>query len=474
MLKNPIIRELECINKDKNGIVVREIDVQKNNMYLLYIPEISDRRRISEEIIKPLLTYSKKENLDPDSIIKTVLYLDNAYTDGDEKKIRDYIFQGKSILIIDNFKKYIVMETFKVGKRNVDTPLIETTIRAPKDAFTENFETNLSLIRYRIKDPDLCIEKKILGKKSKTKVALIYIRGITNPKYVKEINKRLNKISIDAIIESSYIQKMISESYNVFPQIGVAERSESASANILDGKVCLLVEGSNFALIMPKTFYQFLDSGDDHYENTYLSVFTKLLRIIALTISLTLSSLYVTVVGFQPDLLPSQYILALASSRVAVPVNAFFEAVLMEMISELLRESSIRLPKQIGPAIGIVGAIVIGQAAVAAGLVSPLMVIIVSLSSMSSFAIPDYTIVNAFRILKFLLLILTGIFGLFGFIMGYSIVIILLVSTESFGVPYMAPVTPLNLKDLKDYLLSNIDTNKDRPDFLSTTNKYRK
>ena len=216
-----------------------------------------------------------------------------------------------------------------------------------------------------------------------------------------------------------------------------------------------------------------MDSGDDHYENTYISVFVSILRFTALLLTLTLSALYVTVVAYHPDILPSQYILSLANSRVAVPVNAILEALLMEFVVELLRESNTRLPRQIGPSIGIVGTIVIGQAAVSAGLVSPLMVIIVSLSSMASFALPDYALVNITRVLKFLMILSAGAFGLFGFIMGYTFLIVVLVSTYSVGIPYTAPLAPFGFKDIKDFLLADIVTNKDRPSYINPKDKTK-
>ncbi|MEA4827413.1 MAG: spore germination protein, partial [Clostridium sp.] len=341
-------------------------------------------------------------------------------------------------------------------------------------AFTENLDSNLSLIRYRIQDKSLKIDYITVGKRTKTTVAVIYISDIANKKYVDQIKKKIDGIKIDGIMESGQIQKFISnKATTLFPQIGVVEKSDSTCAGILDGKVCIMVNGSNLALITPKNFIEFLDSSDDHYDNTYIALFVKILRIEALFITLTLSALYVAVVAFHADIIPSQYILAIASSRTTVPVNALVEALLMEMVVELLREASARLPKQIGPAIGIVGTIVIGQAAVVAGLVSPLMVIIVALTLMASFAIPDYTIMNPIRVLKFGIIIITGMFGLFGFIMGVTFIVVKLASITSYGVPYTAPIAPFYFEDLKDFFLSNIVLSKKRPKYLDDPDETR-
>lgn len=472
-MKNNFIKKMNDLDIKNIGVSVRKLLSLDKEIYLLYISLIVDRKSISENIIKPILKYSDKGKLTIKKLAETVIYADEVEFDNDEEKIEHYLLEGKTIIVSPNEGDYLVVDVLKREKRNVESPEVETGIKAPRDAFTESIETNLSLIRYRIKDPALRMESMSIGRRTKTKVAVVYIEDIVNPDYLNQIKDQLNRIEIDGILESGYIQKYLSDRKKIFPQIGTSERSDSVAGKLLDGKVAIIVDGSNFALIAPRTFLEFLDSGDDHYENTYVSVFVSILRFIALLLTLTLSALYVTVVAYQPDILPSQYILSLANSRVAVPVNALLEALLMEFVVELLRESNTRLPRQIGPSIGIVGTIVIGQAAVSAGLVSPLMVIIVSLSSMASFALPDYALVNITRLLKFFMILCAGVFGLFGFIMGYTFLVVILVSTYSVGIPYTAPLAPFSLKDIKDFLLADIVTNKDRPRYINPKDKTR-
>ncbi len=286
--------------------------------------------------------------------------------------------------------------------------------------------------------------------------------------------KKLQSINIDGIVDTGYIQKFLKNSpFGLFPEMGIIERSDLACINILEGKICIVTEGSNLVLSAPKVFIDFFNSSEDAYDSIYIGMFNKVIRILALMISLTLSALYVAVVGFHSYVLPLSYIMILASSRGAVPFNSVLEASLLEFVSEILREAGVRLPKRIGSAIGIVGTIVIGQAAVAAGLVSPLMVIIVSLSTMCSFVAADFTIMSPIRVLKFLLIFMTGILGLFGFIIGFTFILVNILSTSSFGVPYGAPIAPLNLKDLKSYLLSDVVLSKKRPRFLRTKNKNK-
>lgn len=475
-----MIEDIDCINKVQElknsiaGLLVRELTIKNRTIYILYIPQLTNRDNLSENIIKPLLQYTGQQILTADLIISSIIYVDDVSCDDNKNKIMDYIVEGKSVIIISDTCKYIVANTLKVEKRSVESPEIESSIRSPKDAFNENLDTNLALIRHRIKDSSLKTDYCTVGVRTKTSVVLIYLQDVANPKYVTEIKTKLDTINVDGVLESGYIQKFLSDKNNaLFSQIGICERSDSACANILEGRVCILVDGSNLSLIAPKNFISFLDSGDDHYDNNYVGMFLKILRFSALIITLTLSSLYVTVVAFHPEILPSQYILAIASSRVQVPVNAVTEAILMELIIELLREASLRLPKQIGSSISIVGTIVIGQAAVIAGLVSPLLVIIVALSSMASYAVSDYTVMNPIRLLKFLMIFLCAIFGLFGFVMGLSIVLIKITSITSFGLPYTAPIAPFSYKDLKNYISGNVVTTKERPNSLNTKDKKR-
>ena len=465
-----IIENLNCTNRD---ITVRRLTVYGINIYILFIMQITDKTCISEDIIRPILSYNAECPLSTDIIGSSIIYTDNVFIEKDKERILEFILHGNTVILIPGDNDFLRVNTLKIEKRNVDSPELETALRAPRDAFTENLDTNLSLIRYRIKDPALTIEKFSLGKRTKTEVAVVFLKDVANQGFVNDIKNRLSNISIDGILESGHVQKLIMGGSPLFPEMGVSERSDSACGHILDGRVCLVISGSNLVLIAPCAFLEFIDSGEDHYENSYTSLFIKFLRILSIFLTLTLSPLYVAVVSFHPDVLPSQYILSLASSRIAVPVNAFIEAFIMEIVVEILREGSIRLPKQIGPALGIVGTIVIGQAAVAAGLVSPLMVIIVALSSMTSFAAPDYGIMNPIRLLKFMLLILTATFGIFGLLMGITIIAIRIASATSFGVPYTSPAAPFNLRDIMKFFYSNILFGKERASYLKTKDRKR-
>ncbi|MCT4596813.1 MAG: spore germination protein [Vallitalea sp.] len=473
MITNKYNKHINKTRLKESGISSRYLKVNDTTIIVLFIEQLTDRAALTSSIIKPLVLNTTK-NLTIDKLMHSVIFMDDMITDTDENKLIDYILKGQSIIIIPTDEKYLIANTLKVEKRQIQDPSIESTIKGARDAFTENYDNNISLIRYRLKDPKLRIDEFEIGKRTLTTVSVIYIKDIANDAIVQSIKDKLSKIDIDGILESGYIQKYIlNNPHNFFPQTGIVERSDIACANILDGKVIILVEGGNLALVLPKTFIEFIDASDDHYDNIVISIFSKCIRILCIFISLFLTSLYVAVVSFHPDILPAQYIISLATSRATVPFNAFLEAFLMELVAEILREASIRLPKQIGPAIGIVGTIVIGQASVAAGLISPLLVIIVSLSLMGSFATADYTITNTMRVIKFLMIIITSIFGLFGFTMGIILITINICSIDSFGVSYVSPLSPFNFTSIKNLFLSDSTLSNKRPSYLKTKDKTR-
>ncbi|SHH47194.1 GerA spore germination protein [Tepidibacter thalassicus DSM 15285] len=302
---NNFIDFIKDITKRNLGINLRKLSVMNIELFILYIPQITDKDKLSNNIIKPILQYNKDIDINIHKIAYSIVYAEDIFIDNDENKILNYILEGKSVIILNNDENYLVANVVKVEKRDINLPEVENTLRGSKDAFTENFDANLSLIRYRIKDENLRIENFKVGKRTKTNVAVIYIGDIANENYVREVKNRLKKINIDGIVESGYIQKFIlNNALNLFPQVGLVERSDMAATAILEGKICIVVEGSNIALSTPKTFMEFLDSGDDRYDNTYISVFSKILRIIAINIALTVSSMYVGIVSFHPDILP--------------------------------------------------------------------------------------------------------------------------------------------------------------------------
>lgn len=450
--------------------------LRNGRIELFYISQLTDRTALTESVVKPLILHctSTKKPINAQTAMDGIIYADHCWVESDDEKIEEFILSGMVVILFSNDKQYIVINLKKVERRSVPTPELSFTLRGPLDCFTENLDTNLSLIRYRVKDKNMRIKHFEVGTRTKARVAMIYIEDIANDTVVGEIQKRIERINVDGIGESGELQSfLLNNKLQLFPQIGLAERSDTAFHSLLEGKVLVLTDGSGIALLAPKTFSEFFYSDDDRYDSKLFGMFARLLRYAAIIIALTGSSLFVALTSFHTDVLPVKYAISLSEMRSNVPFPALIGALLLEFIMELLREALLRVPKQIGSAIGIVGAIVIGQAAISAGIFSPLLLIIVATSLLASFAIPDYTLVNPFRLLKLALLLFTGTMGFFGFTIFMTFILAELVSLNSFGVPYLAPWAPFNFRDFLGTLINGSTLDSKRPNYLRTKDKTR-
>jgi spore germination protein KA/spore germination protein len=453
---------LKSLEAEGFSFTKRMIPFDDGTIHILYIQHLTDRPSLSELVVKPLAQHfhrrtSGLQMLRAREVMDNILYADDCDLESDAGMVRDLILGGKTVILLSWDDDYIVVNLKKVEHRAVSEPQIEYTLRGPRDCFVESLNVNLSLIRYRVKDPKLRVKHYKLGRRTKTDVAVFYIEDIANESVVSTIQRRIEAIDIDSIVESGELEIFLQKSkWSLFPQLGVVERSDMACHLLSEGKVLILVDGSGLALSAPKVFAEYFHSCDDRYDNPYFGLMTRLMRYVSLFFVLTASSYFVAISSFHIDALPSQYTLDLAQMRTKVPLPPILSALLLEFILELLREALLRVPKQIGSAVGIVSAIVIGQAAIAAGIFSPLLLIIVSAALLASFAMPDYTLINPFRILKLGALLSTSIFGFYGLILFLCLLLAHLVSMDSFGVPYLAPFAPFNLYDFLRTLMFNI------------------
>lgn len=452
---NKLIHELKIRNADINE---RTLSCGKGHVTILYIKQLTDRASLSQNVIRPIVEYyaGQKELLKACETMETIIYADDCRVDQKESSIEGHVLAGMTVLLFSNDNEYLVLNLKKVQHRPVSNPELQYTQRGPRDCFVENIEVNLSLLRYRLKDSNLRVENMETGERTKTHIAVVYIEDIANDVCVQEIKKRINNINADGLIESGEVQSfLMNNRLSLFPQMLAIERSDMASEMLLKGKVVLLVDGSPLALSAPTTFVEFMYSCDDRYDNKYFGMFMRVVRYIAFFISFTASSYWVSLVSFHSDILPAGFVIAMAEARAKVPFSALTGALLLEFIMELIRESLLRVPTKIGSAIAIVGALIIGQAAIAAGVFSPLLLIIISVEFLASFAIPNQSAANPFRLIKILLLLISGMFGFYGFILGITVIVAELVSMNSFGVPYMAPFGPFNLYDFLRTLIYN-------------------
>ena len=404
----------------------------------------------------------------------SVIYAADSLLEKDFSMVSGHILNGKVVILFSNDEHYIVINLKNVEQRQIPKPEITYTIRGPRDCFVENLDTNLSLIRYRLKDPNLRIDTFKVGERTKTAVAVIFIQDIANNSIVKEVEKRIQDIKIDSIWGTGELQAFLQNNKrSLFPNTGITELSDMACEAVMEGKVLILADGGQIALIAPHTLGESMLACDDRYDNKFFELFSIIIRYIALFITLCLSPIYIAVVSFHTDILPSSYTIYLAKLRFTSPFTVFTSVLVLEFIVELLRESLVRVPTKIGTAIGIVGAIIIGQAAITSNIFSPLLIIVVATSLLASFAIPDYFAAHPFRILKFFMIIFTGMFGFYGFTLGLTLILTNLVSIDSFGVPYMAPFAPFNFYDFLRSFMFSRSTSPRRQQYMRTKDDTR-
>ncbi len=447
---------------NSDDLIIREITIEtaeKHAIAIIYIDGLSDKTAISVSVIDKLMLDIPEDH--DNEIEKINQYLrESCLTVGDVNDIFHFttlysaILNGDTVILLDGFTTGIVTSTKSAKDRAVTEPSAESVIRGPRESFTETLRTNTALIRRKIKSPNLWIKSRIIGEVTRTDVAVMYLNGIANDKIVAEVLARLDRINIDGILESGYIEDFIQDSkFSLFPTVYNSERPDVIAGELLDGKIAILVDGTPFVLMVPALFTSFLQSAEDFYQHWLISSLIRLLRFFGISLALIAPSLYVAITTFHQEMLPTPMLISIASQREGVPFPAVVEALIMEIAFEILREAGLRMPRTIGPAVSIVGTLVIGQAAVEAGVVSAVMVIIVALTAICSFLFPAYGLSNTIRVLRFPLMIIAAIFGLFGVMFGLMIIILHLCSLRTFGVPYLSPFSPLILKDQKDALI---------------------
>ncbi|MEC0276125.1 spore germination protein [Peribacillus frigoritolerans] len=468
MLKTSLQENIQHIKQqlgNSGDIVNREIKIGKEGIIeacIFYTDGLVDTTSIQDFIMESIMLDISPNQEQMISSQQNVLQLlkDRILAVGDIRDVTEFsslftsLLSGDVILLLDGYTQGFTIGMRGGKDRGVMESTTESVIRGPKEGFTENLRTNTALIRRKIKTPRLWLESKKIGELTKTDVAIMYIDGIVNDKVVKEVHKRLNRIDIDGILESGYIEELIQdETYSPFPTIYYSERPDVIAAALLEGKVVILVDGTPIVLVVPALFISFIQSAEDYYQRADISTLIRMLRFFSIFIALLGPSLYIAITTYHQEMLPTPLLIGLAAQREGVPFPAFIEAVMMEGAFEILREAGLRMPKAIGQAISIVGTLVIGTAAVEAGIVSAAMVIVVAITAISSFVLPAFTLSMSIRMLRFLMMGLAASFGIFGLIVGFIALVLHMCSLRSFGVPYMSPLGPFIREDIKDTII---------------------
>ncbi|SES68830.1 spore germination protein [Anaerobranca gottschalkii] len=423
---------------------------------LIYLSSMVDNKSLEHSIIKPL------QQIENPLLLEGKVSFDNlilsTIPNGDCKELQDYqsiikeILKGKGLLLIEGFSKGLVVEVGKSSDKTHTEPKTEKVVKGPQEGFVEDIEVNTWMIRKRIKSPHLIMKSKEIGRQTSTEVRVMYMDNIADLTIVEELFSRLEKIDIDGPLGSAAIEEFINDSpRNIFNTTFYTERCDRLVAMLLEGRIGILVDGTPFAVVIPAVISDFFITTEDYYLNYYFATFNRLIGYIGAFIVLFLPSIYIAFTSYHQEMIPTRLALTIAGTRAGVPYPAFMEAFLMELAFEGLRQAGTRLPTYVGQAVSIVGALIIGTAAVDAGLVSPAVVIVVATTAIFSFTIPYTNFSLGIRLWRFFNMILATVLGIFGVMTGFLLLFLNLLSLRSFGVNFMVPFAPLSIRDLKDW-----------------------
>ncbi|WP_404430286.1 spore germination protein [Sutcliffiella horikoshii] len=481
ILSNDLSANVDEINKNfgtNKDIITREFTFGKEQTRaaIIFAKGLVDTTIINSNILEPLLV-NLPDHVNPLTIqIKNLLPISEISEENRIEVINTSVLRGQTVLFLQDIDYAFVLKTSNAIGRNLEEPVSELQVRGPRIGFNENLIDNVTLLRKAGVNTELRFITLQLGKRFNKELVITYVEGIANPEIIENVKQKIESIDIDNIPESGYVEELIEENnFSLFPQVQSTERPDRVVAALTEGRVAIILDGTPFALIVPATINMFLQSPEDYYERWIAGSLVRFLRYVAAFIAVFTPALYISFVSFHQGLIPTKLALSIISSREGVPFPILIEALLMEVSIEILREAGLRLPKPIGQTIGIVGGLVIGDAAVQAGIVSPVTVIVVALTAISSFSLPQYNISISLRILRFIAMFLAATLGLYGVIVFFIFFSIHLVRLKSFGVPYLSPAVPYQTNDWKDFFIRlPISAMKKRPKIFKPTDTIRK
>ncbi len=467
---NKIIDKIKKDTGNSTDIMYKHMNIKNREINLVFSEVLSSGDYINEYIIKALIKL-KTNNIDFSLVnIESFLFSNNIVEIFSYKDLLNYLYKGFCILITDDVM--LAIEAKADIDRDIPTSDVEVSLLGPKDSFNEKFNDNIALIRKRIRTNDLYIDSFDIGKQSKTKIGICYMNNIIDDDLLLITKNELDNIDIDAIIDSSYLQRYLSNSF-LCPTINITERPDICSQALLEGKIVIVVDNSPFCLILPTFFVDFFHTPDDYYEKNVNITFIRILRLIAFLIAIFLPGIYVSLTTHNIDMIPSLLLTNLLDQRLSVPFPSFVECIILLIAFEILRETDLRIPSKLGSSISILGGLILGEAAVSAGIVSPIMIIVVAISSISGLIFSNISIIYLIRYLRVFAVILGTFFGLYGIFLCFLIFIIKLSSLESMGYSYTYPFAPIGRRDLSDSMIKYNTKPKYRNSLLAKKNIVR-
>lgn len=439
--------------QNSSDFLTREISIGEIRVDFLLIEGMVNLQTMSEMLLEPLLTQKFNRQVTPGAISdfiakKSVLAVDqkDIYTC---EEVFQFIMSGFVVILIDGLNKGIAFGMQGFNFRSISEPSAELNERGSREGFTEPLRINMTMVRRRIKSPKLKFELSALGSTSKTDICLIYMTDKVSPKLLREIRHRIRQIKLDVILTSGYLQAFLEgKPFSLFSDVGMTERPDVLAAKILEGRVAILVDGTPFALIVPYLFSENFQSLDDYAHRAYYASFIRLLKYFSFIAAILLPALYVAIGTFHPELLPHSLLFNVAAAEETTPFPLMVEALIIHLLYEIMREAGLRLPRAVGHAVSIVGALVIGDAAVTAGLIGGPMVLVVATTAIASFVVPS--LYEPVSLLRFVFIIIGGTMGLYGIALGCMLILVNICSLENFGTPYMTPISPFSLTSMRD------------------------
>lgn len=467
LLKNKkILKALLC----SDDVIFFEFTAGSKNALAVYVDSITDKETLGLQVIFPLKNANVSQSVK--KLAKTITCA-NVKTVTEIKEAANEVLNGSTVILIDGKAGGFAADVKKFDVRAIAEPPTELAIRGPRNGFIESIKTNLSLVRRYLKTTALKIETTEIGKYSSTTVAIMSIDGITDPSLVKKIKNKLENVKIDGIPDSSYVSKILYERKNsLFKQVGSTERPDVLIERMLEGRIGILVDGSPFALTLPYLLIEDFQTAEDYYISHYRANLVRALRVLAIFLSVFLPGLFVSAQLFHLQLIPLNFLLTIVNSIKGIPLSPSLEMFFLLLIFEILNETSIRMPKYVGMALAVVGALVLGETAVNAGLVSTPAVLIMAMSGISIYTVPELT--ETTSILRFIVLLIAGSIGGYGIVLTEAFLTCYLCASENYGVPYVAPYSPLIPNDLQDGIyMSDVTSMPFRPQALNSKNKRR-
>lgn len=457
-ISKDIKKNLENIKKvygNSGDLVDRIINIKRKKIAYIYLESVCSDDKISDFLMKNISGLVKENSLnifkDLFKNLENTIYNSNLSTVNNSEDLIYKLSSGFTCIFVDGFNEVITIETRATLDRGVTESTSETVIRGPKDSFTENHQKNLGLIRKRIKDENLWFKDLKIGRRTKTKVTISYIQDIALKENVKELEEELKKIDVDGILDSGYIREFLTSKSNcAFPKMISTERPDLVCGSLLEGKIVILIENSPYALILPALLVDFLHTPEDYYQKPVNISLTRMIRLLSFILTIITPGFYIAVTTWNQEVIPNELLISLSIQKDGVPFPTALELILMITVFEILREADIRMPSTTGASISIVGALILGEAAVSAGIVSPIVIIVVAFTSISGLLYTDIDFINGIRWWRLIFIILSVLLGFIGLTIAFLIFIVKICSIEYFHIPYTVPTSPLYPKMLKD------------------------